>query len=84
MFLTSKRPGGSDGIDLWVATRETTLDLWSSPVNLGPTINTTADDGGPALSCDGTTLYFYSTDSTNRRGSGGRDLYVTTRHKIHF
>jgi WD40 repeat protein len=81
MFITSNRPGGSGKIDLWVATRETTLDPWSTPVNLGPTINTADDDGGPALSCDGTTLYFYS---TRPGGSGGRDLYVTTRHKIHY
>jgi WD40 repeat protein len=81
MFITSNRPGGSGKIDLWVSTRETTLDSWSTPVNLGPTINTADDDGGPALSCDGTTLYFYS---TRPGGFGGRDLYVTTRHKIHF
>jgi hypothetical protein len=81
MFITSNRPGGSGKIDLWVATRETTLDPWLKPVNLGPAINTADDDGGPALSCDGTTLYFYS---TRPRGSGGRDLYVTTRHKLHF
>ena len=81
MFITSDRSGSFGLIDLWVATRETTLDVWSTPINLGPTINTQYDDGGPALSCDGTTLYFYS----NRPGgSGGRDLYVTTRHKIHF
>ena len=68
MFITSARPGGLGGSnlgnDLWVATRETTLDPWSTPINLGTTINTVADDGGPALSCDGATLYFYSTDST--------------------
>jgi WD40 repeat protein len=76
MFITSGRTGGSGGNDLWVSTRAMTADVWSTPVNLGPTINTAADDGGPALSCDGTTLYFYS---TRAGGSGGRDLYVTTR-----
>jgi Tol biopolymer transport system component len=81
MFVTSNRPGGFGLIDLWVATRGTTLDRWSTPVNLGSTINTQYDDGGPALSCDGTTLYFYS---SRPGGSGGRDLYVTTRHKLHF
>jgi hypothetical protein len=79
MFVTSNRPGGFGLIDLWNSTRATTLDAWSPPVNLGPTINTTADDGGPALSCDATTLYFYS---TRPDGSGGRDLYVTTRQPI--
>jgi hypothetical protein len=81
MFITSDRDGGEGKIDLWVATRESTRDPWSTPVNLGPTINTASNDGGPALSCDGTTLYFYS---DRPGGSGGRDLYVTTRHKIHF
>jgi len=81
MFITSDRSGGEGAIDLWVATRGSTLDPWSTPVNLGPTINTADDDGGPALSCDGTTLYFYS---TRPGGSGGRDLYVTTSHKIHY
>lgn len=80
MFLTSARTGTTGNNDLWVSTRATTHDAWSTPVNLGPTINTTADDGGPALSCDGTTLYFYS---SRPGGSGFRDLYVTTRHRIH-
>jgi len=79
MFITSARPGGSGGNDLWVSTRATTLDPWSTPVNLGPTINSAFDDGGPALSCDGTTLYFYSTRPS---GSGGRDLYRATRQRI--
>jgi hypothetical protein len=78
MFITSNRPGGFGSTDLWVSTRETTLDAWSSPVNLGSTINTMAMEGGPALSCDGTTLYF---TSDRPGGSGGRDLYVTTRQR---
>jgi hypothetical protein len=85
MFVTSNRPVGSSGlIDLWVATRETTLDRWSTPVNLGSTINTQYNDGGPALSCDATTLYFYSDRPRPDGSSAGRDLYVTTRHKIHY
>ena len=76
MFITSGRPGGFGALDVWVSTRETTQDAWSMPVNVGPAINTTASEGGPALSCDGTTMYFYS---DRPGGSGGRDLYVTTR-----
>ena len=79
MFITSNRPGGEGANDVWVSTRETTLDAWSTPVNLGPPVNTPAAEGGPALSCDGTTTYFFS----NRPGGfGGRDLYVTTRERI--
>ena len=41
--------------------------------------NSEFDDGGSALSADGTTLYFYS---TRPGGFGGRDLFVATRHRI--
>src|SRR6266851_243293 len=79
MFIASNRPSGLGQIDLWVSTRATTLDLWSTPVNLGKTVNGEADDSGPALSADGTALYFYS---TRTGGFGGRDLYVTTRTRL--
>src|SRR5436190_14317335 len=79
MILSSGRPGGVGSEDLWVSTRASTLDPWSTPVNLGAVVNTTAFDGGPALSFDGTTLYFHS----NRPGgAGGNDLYVTTRTRL--
>ena len=79
MILSSGRPGGVGSEDLWVSTRASTLDPWSPPVNLGAVVNTTAFDGGPALSFDGTTLYFHS----NRPGGvGGNDLYVTTRTRL--
>jgi len=79
IFLSSDvsgRVGGIGSQDLWVSTRATTLDPWSTPVNLGPTVNSTAFDGAPALSFDGTTLYFFS---ERLGGLGKRDLYVTTR-----
>ena len=79
IFLSSGRPGGVGNEDLWVSTRASTLDPWSTPVNLGAVVNTTAFDGGPALSFDGTTLYFHS----NRPGGvGGNDLYVATRGRL--
>ena len=49
---------------------------WSEPINLGPTVNSTAMDRGPAISKDGLSLYFAS----NRLGSfGGEDIYVSQR-----
>src|SRR5436189_6474410 len=39
----------------------------------------TAFDGAPALSFDGTTLYFFS---ERAGGFGKRDLYVTTRTRL--
>jgi len=79
MFITTNRSGGQGLIDLWVSTRATTSDQWSTPVNLGPTVNSSANDGAPAISSDGQTLYFYSNRSG---GSGGNDLYMTSREKI--
>src|SRR6516162_6013893 len=80
-FLTSTRPTGRIGKnDIWVTTRESTLEPWSTPVNLGPTVNYPGYiTGAPALSWDGTTLYFYS---DRPGGFGGRDLYVATREKL--
>jgi len=80
-FLTSTRPNGRIGLnDIWVSTRDGTLDPWSTPVNLGPTVNYPGKiTGAPALSWDGTTLYCYS---TRPGGFGVRDLYVTTRRKL--
>jgi hypothetical protein len=83
-FLTSTRPNGRIGTnDIWVSTRDSTLDLWSTPVNLGPTVNYPGViTGAPALSWDATTLYCYSTRPGPPR-FGVRDLYVTTRRKLH-
>jgi hypothetical protein len=80
-FLTSTRPSGRIGTnDIGVSTRENIPDPWSTPVNLGRTVNYPGYvTGAPALSWDGTTLYFYS---TRPAGFGGRDLYVATRTKL--
>jgi hypothetical protein len=79
MLITSNRPGGQGANDIWVSTRETTLDAWSTPENLPPPINTPAAEGGPALSCDSTAMYFFS---SRPGGFGGRDLYVSTRTEL--
>ena len=79
VIFTSDRPGGIGNLDLWVATRVSTSDPWSNLQNLGPSVNSTAMDGRPALSWDGTELYFGSTRSS---GFGSGDLYLSTRTKI--
>jgi hypothetical protein len=74
----SSRPGGVGANDLWVATRDTQDQAWSTPENLGPVVNSASNDFHPALSSDGETLYFAS----NRGGGPGMiDLYITTRTK---
>ena len=48
----------------------------------GPLVNSATFDGAPALSWDGTELYFFS-DRTDLPGfAGGRDLYVSKRTKL--
>jgi len=79
VFITSNRTGGVGGLDIWVATREDPSDLWSTPVNPGPPLNSAADDGSPALSRDGRTLYFFS---TRPGGSGLRDIWFTVRERV--
>ncbi len=68
------------GIDLWVSTRETTLDSWSPAVNLGPVVNSVAYDFHPTLSWDGITLIFAS---ERAGGEGEADLYMSTRTRLH-
>jgi Tol biopolymer transport system component len=80
IFFASDRPGGSGNLDLWTSTRASTSDPWSLPTNLGPTVNSSAREGGPALSFDGTTLYF---QSDRPGGLGLLDLWVITRQKLH-
>jgi hypothetical protein len=76
LFLGSTRPGGYGDWDLWVTTRATTEDDWGTPVNLGPTVNSSAHDAMPSLSTDGLTLFF---GSSRPGGLGSWDIYVTTR-----
>ena len=81
LILASERPGfpvGSDARKLWVSTRTSTLEPWSTPVLLS-SLNSNALDGAPGLSWDGTEVYFFST----RDGvAAGSELYVAKRTKI--
>jgi hypothetical protein len=75
LFFHSNRPG-SAGNDLWVSTRTSVSAPWSPPMNLGATVNSATADQQPYIAADRRTLLFAS----NRPGgSGGLDLYVTTR-----
>jgi Tol biopolymer transport system component len=76
LFFFSTRPGGLGMQDLYSATRASVREPWSTPVNLGPLVNSAAPDTRPSLSWDGTTLYF---GSGRAGGEGDSDHYVTTR-----
>jgi Tol biopolymer transport system component len=78
LFLHSDRPGGVGLADLWVSTRDSTLDPWSAPVNLGATVNSVAVEQQPFIASDRETLFFAS-DRVG--GLGTLDIYATTREK---
>lgn len=80
MFLASNRPGTLGGLDLWVSTRVSTSDIWSTPVNLGAVVNTAVSEARPALSFDGTELYFQAAALPG--GVGSQDFWRSTRTKL--
>jgi len=72
LFFTSARPGGFGPDDIYMTKRANPSDPWGPAVNLGSTVNSSADDYWPCLSPDGSTLYFTS----NRPGGhGAADLW---------
>ena len=77
LFLSSQGAWNpSDG--LYVSTRPTRDDLWSEPVNLGPTVNgdSTWENAYPSISADGLVLFFAS---FRPDGIGKADLWMTRR-----
>jgi len=76
LYFSSNRadlPGALGNTDLWVSQRACHDCAWETPVNLGPVVNSAANEGGPALSSDGHLLFFTS----NRLGTN--DIYVSRR-----
>ncbi|MFC1636023.1 hypothetical protein ACFL5Z_14375 [Planctomycetota bacterium] len=72
LLVTSKRPGGFGGSDIWMSRRTTIEDDWGLPMNLGSIVNSPAHEEAQTISVDGKTLYLHS----NRSGGiGGYDLW---------
>jgi hypothetical protein len=71
LYFASDRPGGYGGVDIYLCQRLPNGD-WSSPQNLGPTINTEFDEDFPNIAPDGKTLYF---SSRGHASMGGYDIF---------
>ena len=76
LYFVSNRSGGSGGKDIWYSNLRSD-GTWSKPVNLGKSINTSADEQSPFIHSDNKTLYFASAGKT---GMGGFDLFKSTRN----
>jgi hypothetical protein len=76
LLFVSDRPGGCGALDLWITKRATTSDPWSTPINLGPPVNSPYDDGVASLSADSLSLFFVS---ERPGGLGSGDIWVSTR-----
>ena len=74
LIMSVERMEGYGDQDLYISFRE--ADGWSSPVNLGPTINTERAEYSPFLTDNGETLYFAS---EGHNGMGGADIYYSKR-----
>jgi Tol biopolymer transport system component len=73
LFFASDRSGTVGVLDLWVALRPTTASSFGPPINLGPAVNSPADDLRPTPSPDGSTLFFMS---RREGGLGFFDLWM--------
>lgn len=75
MVFTSNRPGGFGGFDLYTSTYEN--GQWTTPVNMGPNINSEFDEYRPILINEGVddekNMMIFS--SNRDGGKGGYDLY---------
>jgi hypothetical protein len=83
-FSSYNRPGGYGAADIWVTKRTTVNDPWGSPINLGPVVNSSADENFPIISADGLSLYFSEDYWGPYRpgGFGDIDMWVTTRASV--
>ncbi|MFM7217773.1 MAG: hypothetical protein ACKO1U_07120 [Bacteroidota bacterium] len=71
IFSSIRKEGSLGGSDLYMIRKESAGN-WSTPVNLGNTINTKYDEDAPALSIDGKTLFFAS---KGWNSMGGFDIF---------
>ncbi len=78
IVFASNRPDGEGSFDIWSAHRASTSDGWSTPVNLGASVNTERPETRPSLSGDGERLHFGRPDVMG----GPSDIWVSTRSKV--
>jgi len=75
LYFSSNRTGGFGGKDIWISHKNSN-GKWGTPENLGPKINTSADETCPFIHADNQTLYF---NSNGLMGYGMADIFITKK-----
>lgn len=73
LYFVSDRAGGYGGYDIYRSVKNENGE-WGTPINLGPTINSTGNEKSPFIHPDGKTLYF---SSDGWMGLGGYDIFYS-------
>ena len=73
IYFASDRLNGYGGLDIYKTVLQPN-GSWSAPVNLGPGINTKANEDAPFIHPDQKTLFF---TSDGHNSMGGRDIFMT-------
>ena len=73
IYFSSDRKGGMGEKDLWM-TQKDDKGSWTTPVNLGNTVNTKYSEVTPFIHADGHTLFFAS---DGHPGLGGYDIFYS-------
>ncbi|MCX5644288.1 MAG: protein kinase [Phycisphaerae bacterium] len=77
MYIDSARVGGQGKTDLWVLRRASPNEDWGPPENLGPVVNSPAEEFTASISADGLALYFAS--DRQYADNPRFEIFVTTR-----
>jgi outer membrane protein OmpA-like peptidoglycan-associated protein len=76
-FVSDRKEGSFGGRDIWRCIKLPNGE-WSLPTNLGPTINTAADEDAPFIHPDGVTLFF---SSKGHKNMGGFDVFKSVKNQ---
>lgn len=74
-FVSDRREGSVGGQDIFRAKWNAATNTWGVPENLGPKVNSRADEDGVFVTGDGSTLYF---SSKGHNSMGGYDIFKTS------
>lgn len=78
LYFSSDRPGGYGQLDIYYS--DFIDNQWQAPVNLGPEVNSHANESFPYIAQNGK-LYF---SSDGHKGLGGKDIFYTMEVEGHW